>query len=520
MDRELESLVKLLNNIPKFDNQDRAKRVTKSKSDFRYFVNTYFAHHIGNYEDKSEFRNFLYKNLDTQTQTNRNLLFLSYRGSAKTTLIAIFFTLWKIAKAETKFTIIISNTIDVAINSLDFIKTEIELNINFKNDFNIKEGDIWQNSEIVIYKDDKSIKIKAFGSGKKIRGENYLGNRPDLIILDDIENDENVESKTQRDKLYKWFSKAILKLPSRQSTTHNIIVVGTLLHCDALLSKIMNRADFRVFNFKLVKSFPKNMHSWQELYNFKDSQKALKIYKKEQKEFDDGYELDDPNLNKFEIMMEYFEDIESFMSEYQNVAISKEGAMLSDYSTYQNLPNLNLNYYFGIDLALGKTKGDYSAITILAQDTNKQLYCIYSRGFRVKPIVFIDKIIELYKKYTPIKVAIETVAFQEFFKDILKQKAKNQDIYMPIVEINNTKAKELRIDGLSVYLKNRDILINPNEAGLIDELLTYPKSKNDDHIDSLEMAFRVANKSNFDYKEANRRWEILKDKFNSLKERF
>ena len=52
-------------------------------------------------------------------------------------------------------------------------------------------------------------KIKSFGAGKKIRGTNFLSIRPDLIICDDIENDENIESKTQRDELYKWFNKAL-----------------------------------------------------------------------------------------------------------------------------------------------------------------------------------------------------------------------------------------------------------------------------------------------------------------------
>lgn len=35
---------------------------------------------------------------------------------------------------------------------------------------------------------------EAIGSGKKVRGRRHRNWRPDLIVLDDIENDENVNT--------------------------------------------------------------------------------------------------------------------------------------------------------------------------------------------------------------------------------------------------------------------------------------------------------------------------------------
>jgi hypothetical protein len=47
-------------------------------------------------------------------------------------------------------------------------------------------------------------------------------------------------------------------------------------------------------------------------------------------------------------------------------------------------------------------------------------------------------------------------------------------------------------------------LIDKKSLLLIDELETYPKSAHDDGLDSLEMAYRIAKKPAFDYKEAHK----------------
>jgi hypothetical protein len=56
------------------------------------------------------------------------------------------------------------------------------------------------------------IKVQVAGSGKKLRGLRHGPYRPDLAILDDIENDELVRNPDQRDKLDNWLKKTVLPL--------------------------------------------------------------------------------------------------------------------------------------------------------------------------------------------------------------------------------------------------------------------------------------------------------------------
>ena len=64
----------------------------------------------------------------------------------------------------------------------------------------------WKIGEFV---SKNGVKLKAFGSGKRLRGVKFGVYRPDLVVLDDLENDTNVRSKEQRDKLEEWLDEAV-----------------------------------------------------------------------------------------------------------------------------------------------------------------------------------------------------------------------------------------------------------------------------------------------------------------------
>ena len=430
-------------------------------------VEIYFSHHV-RFPETSFFRKEFYKNADKLTQKNRNLLFKAYRGAAKTTLISRLYTIYKTAvKQEKRNAIIISATITLSKKTLEFIRNEFEENELFIKDFGIAKGDKWTEEEIVFYSGNTPFKISVFGSGKKIRGENWRGFRPDLIIGDDLENDENVETKAQRDKLYNWFEKAIMKLPARGDETHNIIIVGTTLHYDSLLFRIEARRDFKTLSYPLVREFPSNI----------DADKP------DLSEFI----LDDSSLSKTKYWNEFISSKAAFMSEYQNTPLSREETSFSGYETFDIMPVCDA-YYMGIDPALGKSKGDYFSVATLGYLAGKFYASV--KMLKLKPELMLDRIIgaalDILRLNRPLKIAIETIQFQEFF--------------------------------LTPPINNAQILIDKNSLIFIDELDTYPKSAHDDGLDSLEMAWRIAKVPNFDYEKVNAILQKQKDKEKFLRD--
>ena len=483
--KELDELKALLENAPRLAKGGKEERVKKAAQDFKYAVDTYFPHHVDFQEEEtSNFRNFVYENIEDILEEFRKLEFESYRGAAKSTLLVRLLVLWMMAiKRKKRHTLIISATIDLSKESLDFIRTELEENQNLIHDFDIVIGEhmneTWTNEEIIFKSGELKFRIKVYGSGKKIRGSNWRSIRPDLIIGDDIENDENVETKSQRDKLEKWFIKAIMKLPARKSKDYNILVIGTRLHHDSLLSRISKRNDFKAYSFPLVLSFP---------------DKLTEIDKSNVKPGDEkGMILDDESLDKYDLLLEYLEDKDSFYSEFQNQPLSAENAIFSDYAIYKgSMPKCDM-YSIALDPSMGKKSGDYFGIAILGfkQDENKFYAKVY--GYKQSPVNLIPKIIKLYMKYDSQArtiLSVETVAYQEFFKDILKKEASTVGVFLNIKEYRNTAAKELRLNSLAPVIKDHTILICEDDSLLIEELLTYPKSAHVDLLDALEMAWR------------------------------
>lgn len=96
-----------------------------------------------------------------------------------------------------------------AATMLEAIKAELEFNPRLAMDFpqGAGKGRVWQVGTIVTANDAK---VQAFGSGKRMRGLRHGPHRPDLVIGDDLENDENVRSPEQRDKLENWLKKTVL----------------------------------------------------------------------------------------------------------------------------------------------------------------------------------------------------------------------------------------------------------------------------------------------------------------------
>ncbi|MDD4506116.1 MAG: cell division protein FtsH [Sulfurospirillaceae bacterium] len=504
---DIDALKAHLKNLPRLSDKDRDARIKKASEDFEYAVQTYFPHHIDySKKETSKFRKWCYKELPTLLDKEKKIDGEAYRGAAKTTMITRLLTLWQTAiRGKKKHGAIISSTIEVALESLDVIKTELEENENLISDFDIIIGEkleeSWTTGEIVFSACGILIRIKDFGAGKKIRGANWRAHRPDWIVCDDIENDENVENKSQRDKLYKWFIKAIMKLPSRKSTTYNIIYIGTKLHHDSVLSRIQGRVDFVHFSYPLVITFPLNIDQIDKHHLKKSDIK--------------GMVLDDPSLDAMELLKEYLEDKDSFMSEYQNQPLSQEGLTFGEYVTHSETPLCDA-YYIGIDPALGKTKGDYFGVTVLGYYAPLKRFFSRTWMYRIKATSMIDKLIWHYKQVAtlerPIKIAIEIVQFQEFFKDRLIEKAKEENIHLPVVPLNNAGVpKELRIDSLAPLICDGTISIDEASILLIEELDTYPKAPHDDGLDSLEMAWRIAKKPAFNYEEMEKELKRIED---------
>ncbi len=192
-------------------------RVQKANDDFRFFCHTYFPHYIKadakGIIHESEFHVFVNEEIPKKIDSPKGCkeVMAAPRGEAKSTLLTQLLSLWCILTGRKHFIVILMDSFDQASMMLEAIKAELEANPRLLQDYPAiaGAGRVWQVGVIVTR---NNIKVQVAGSGKKVRGWRHGPYRPDLTLLDDIENDENVRQKSQRDKTEKWVNKAVLKL--------------------------------------------------------------------------------------------------------------------------------------------------------------------------------------------------------------------------------------------------------------------------------------------------------------------
>ena len=432
------------------------------------------------------------------------------RGHAKTTNFTFKDTLHAVLYQYKHYPILLSDSSEQAEGFLDDIKTELEDNPHILEDFGILKGDkVWRSSVILT---KTGIKLEAIGSGKKIRGRRHRNWRPDLLVLDDIENDENVNTPEQRKKLKSWFDKAVSKAGD---TYTDIMYIGTILHYDSLLSRVLINPTYRTKKSRAVLSFATNTALWEEweriytnLFDEDHEANAWTFFQANEKEMLEGTQVLWEEKNPYYKLMQkrLSEGEASFNSELQNDPIDPENADFSeewlDYYEPELMDFSKPNFLLvgANDPSLGKNKkADTSTIIDLALDLNTgYMYVLGASVEKRKPDVIIDDVIETHRRYKRdlkkgyYKFGVETVQFQYFFKDVMAAKALEAGEYIPIEEIQSIANKELRIRSLQPFVKNKWIKFNRNHKELIKQLTEFPMGANDDAPDGLQMAVSLA----------------------------
>lgn len=432
------------------------------------------------------------------------------RGHAKSTNFTFKDTLHSILYQYKHYPIIISDSGDQAEGFLEDIKVELEDNPHILQDFGRLQGDkVWRSSCILT---STNIKVEALGSGKKIRGRRHRNWRPDLLVLDDIENDENVQTPEQRRKLKSWFEKAVSKAGD---TYTDIMYIGTILHYDALLANVLKNPRYRSKTYRAIIQEAENTALWEQwesiytnLFDPDHVENARSFYEANKAAMDAGTEvLWSEKFTYYDLMeMRVSEGAASFNSEMQNEPIDPDNAdFLEEWLDWYedgeaDFKDKRFVIVGANDPSLGKNKrADTSSIIDIALDTHTgYMYVVGASVERRKPDVIIKDIFETNRRYKRdygkgyYKFGVETIQFQYFFKEVMVALSLEAREYLPIEEIQSTVNKELRIRSLQPFVKNKWIKFNRKHKELIKQLLEYPMGRNDDAPDGLQMAVALA----------------------------
>ena len=197
-----------------------------------------------------------------ESDEQRRLLIIGFRGSGKSIFGSLALPLWAALEHQDKypFIILVADSSRQATLNISSIKHELETNNLIKQDYGeIKgkliedfslqcEGEEWQKQNIVL---SNGVRILARSRGQKVRGLRHLQHRPKLVVVDDPEDGESVRTKENRDKTDRWLHSEII--PGMDVKKGKLVVIGNLLHMDALLSRLKAPGTgFKILEFPLI----------------------------------------------------------------------------------------------------------------------------------------------------------------------------------------------------------------------------------------------------------------------------
>ncbi len=474
--------------------RDRLARV-RGDDGFRFFLETYLPHYVKG--EPSLFHKAVFRlgpEILAGEKGARELL-IAPRGSSKSTHLSLGFALYCIMLGEKRYILEVCDVYAQAALLIEAIKAELTTNIRLQSDFPdaCGAGRVWREGEIVTA---NNIRVEGLGALQKLRGRRHGPHRPDLMFFDDLENDEQVRSPEQRQKLENWVHRAALQVGPPDGSM-DVVWVGTVLHFDAVLVRASKKPMWRVTEFQAIVRWPDRMDLWEqfeEVYQNDGEPAARAFYAARKAEMDAGAIVNWPSVQPLlELMLKRAESHDAFQTEYQNKPIS-EGNPFGELTWWVQVRR-DLVFFGAIDPSLGrKSKGrDPSAILIGGLDRLTGTMDVVEASIRRRlPDLIIADTIALQREYGCVLWFVEAIQFQEFLRTSLMTEAAKQGVGISAVPITPSSDKDLRIERLQPPISAGLIRLHQGQKTLIDQLQQWPNADHDDGPDCLDMLWQNA----------------------------
>jgi predicted phage terminase large subunit-like protein len=476
------------------------ERVARSQDDYAFFKRTYFPHYCTH--ANSRLHDYLDARLPAIADAaGQHDAIAAPRGEAKSTNVGLMFLIWCLVTGRKHFAVLIMDGYEVAATALEGAKAELEANPRLRMDYPhaTGQGRVWQ-AGVILTPDNR--KVQAFGAGKRMRGLRHGPHRPDLIVCDDLENDENVRNVAQRDKLESWLKRTVLQLGETDGSS-DYLVIGTVLHYDSVLSRLLDNPLWRGKRFQAILAWPERMDLWDrfETLLLNDGEEVAQAFYAEHRiEMDAGASVSWPAARPLERLMiiRARDGHATFDSEYQNDPVSGEDAPFANCILFWSEQERGWVFYGACDPSLGRAgaQRDPSAILIGGYNRKTGVLDVIEAPIRKRlPDRIIEDIIALQARYGCQAWAFESVQFQEFLRQELVRRSAARGIPVPARAVTPHADKALRIESLQPHMANGLIRLHSGQRTLIEQLRHWPKADHDDGPDALQMLWALCHRA-------------------------
>jgi predicted phage terminase large subunit-like protein len=470
---------------------DKAERIRKLEKDYVKWFEYYFPNYA-KYKCA-----WFHKKLANAIIKNKVVRALAawFRSAAKSVHIDLGIPLYLyLALNDLHFMLLVGETDPKAKKLLSGIQAQLQYNKRIINDYGerFKFGD-WADGD---FSTTDGVRFQAIGFGMSPRGAREDAERPDYIVVDDVDNRKHVNNDRLMEDGVNYITEDVWGcFDSEENGTERFIYANNNFHKNGITNRL--KEYFTVASEKAKQE-------GEDVVFFISTVNAVKDLS--------TFEPEWPEKTSAEYWRKKYNSTpyRSFMREYMNTHI-QDGAIFKHkdilYGKMLPLDKYDALCFYG-DLSY-KDAGDYKAL-ILVGKTKREYHIIHtyvSKGSRAKAAewlynLYLKKRLERFN----IRYLIEGLFAMDEFVNDFDLVGDQYGFYIPVVADKRGKANKFdRIESMAGHFERKNVIFNeaersyPDQVTLTDQLLAFEKGSkaNDDGPDCLHGGISEVNKATF-----------------------
>jgi len=463
-------LMRLSLEVTPFWDEREAKqeeRRARAAADPLYFCRTYLPHYFSH--APAPFHYELVKMLEERGEVVTPAAVAAPREFAKSTVCSFGYVLHQICFGKRRFIIIGSNTEDLASDLTGYLYLELLYNERLHQDF----GELVKaNKSVDDFVTKNDVRLKARGQGQRIRGLKHKQYRPDLVILDDLENDVNVRNPEMVTQVLDWVKSAVYPSLDARGT---LMVIGTILRWRSALHLMITSPEEPYCHFN------------------------RRVYRAIQEDGSSLWEARHP-LSRLKLQKQLMGSV-AFNREKMNEPTPEKGLFQEQWIHYYHPDSLKdrdlvVVGFFDPSLETGAAS-DYKAWITVGWDRQEMVFYVMDAFIQRATLEqTLRAIFNRHRQYGYRLLGVEDNLFQRLLLNEFDRLGKELGMVLPVKGVTHRVAKETRVASLSPLLergKIRFIRGHSDQELLIEQILYFPsRTLHDDGPDALEGAVRLA----------------------------
>lgn len=494
------------------DGMNKAEIIELCALDTIFYGQYYFPKTIR--QDSPEFHAEICHHVDTNIY--QKIALKVFRGGAKTTLARIILSK-RVAFGISRTILVISETAEHSYETVKWLKRAIEREDHWSQDFQLERGDKYESntsSERYTWRDDKiqivnrsvldelgrPLVITIVGTGifGQSRGLNIEDFRPDFILLDDVIDEDNAKTEEQRTKVNERIYGAVMNTlaPRSEAPTSMVLMLQTPLHNEDAIELSAKDPEWLHLVYSCFDQYGRSR--WPA--RFPTEELATKKQ---------GF----INRNMLSVWMREMEVTitNNETAYFSRMWLDDHVVQRSGYVLEEDWLDDNCRYprgmvfYMGVDPTPPPKDTKQNSSQDLRRLDNAVIQVVGCYGGHVfdmenyktkspNPVEFINKIMELAKKWRVMKIGFESLLFARTTKFYLEQEMLKRNEYYRVEPIEDRRKKSVRIrQELTDLFFGGKVHIRKDNQDFKNEYYAYPDTDHDDNLDAFCMALMCRN---------------------------